>query len=127
MSDLNDLSRADLVQAAKVAGVKASGRNEEIIERIEAKRAEGPASSSVDGARQEGGSDTEPNGSDATLTADAAETAPDPVAESGDVLPIRRETDAAWWCPHCDNSQTQTLQECGGCGAVRDGDMVVVA
>ena len=36
--------------------------------------------------------------------------------------PITRQTTMAWWCPFCDHSQTTLLTECGGCGAVRDGD-----
>jgi len=134
MSDLSELSRADLVQVAKDEGVKASGRSEDIIERIEAKRAEGPASSSVDGASDapEGAAPTvvintvdptDPELLRAIGEAATAERAP--AAQIGDALPIRRETDAAWWCPICDNSQTHTLQECGGCGAGRDGDEVV--
>lgn len=39
-----------------------------------------------------------------------------------DTKPIARQTAMAWWCPFCDHSQTTLLAECGGCGAVRDGD-----
>jgi hypothetical protein len=41
--------------------------------------------------------------------------------------PINRQTVNAWWCPFCDHSQTTLLAECGGCGAVRDGDTVTKA
>jgi hypothetical protein len=37
---------------------------------------------------------------------------------------IKRQTEMAWWCPLCDNSQTTLQPECGNCGAVRDGDHV---
>jgi len=37
---------------------------------------------------------------------------------------IKRENEDAWWCPRCDHSQTQLIDTCGGCGAVRDGDRV---
>lgn len=145
MSDLRELSRADLVQVAKDEDVKASGRNEEIIERIVAKRAAAPASSSVDGTSVQ--SDAAPHPGDAdgaepitppsaaqpveAVEAEASDLEPaQPIVEdvpptAGDELPICRETDAAWWCPICDNSQTHSLQECGGCGAARDGAVVI--
>ena len=43
-------------------------------------------------------------------------------ARSSTGAPIARQTTMAWWCPFCDHSQTTLLAECGGCGAVRDGD-----
>lgn len=121
MSDLTDLSRADLVQTAKAEGVKASGTSEEIVARIQAKRAEAPAPASVDGANPmpgESPSLDDPAETFARLTEAAAR-------KRGDALPITRRNDIGWWCPSCDNSQVHALTECAGCGARRDGDEVV--
>jgi uncharacterized protein (UPF0305 family) len=37
---------------------------------------------------------------------------------------IERQDRLAWWCPICDNANTQSTSTCGGCAAERDGDNV---
>jgi len=40
-------------------------------------------------------------------------------------LPIVRETEVAWWCPHCDHSMQHGLSTCASCKAERVGDEAV--
>lgn len=46
--------------------------------------------------------------------------------DRGDRVPIHRTNALGhWWCPVCDHSATGLVNECRGCGAVRDGDEVI--
>lgn len=48
--------------------------------------------------------------------------------DAGDRVAIARTNGkGAWWCPVCDHSNHSLLRECGGCGAVKDGDEVKVS
>jgi hypothetical protein len=46
--------------------------------------------------------------------------------DSGDRVAVTRVNGkGAWWCPVCDHSNHSLMRECGGCGAVHEGDEVV--
>ena len=132
MSNLEDLPRAELVQRAKRAGVKASGKNDELIAAIRqveaatvAAEGEGsvPAEADAKTDLAEQVADAEARAAEAEADAKAAAKA-QKAFESGKGLPIVRQDDFTWWCPVDDFSQPQGHESCGRCGALRHGDHV---
>lgn len=95
---------------------------------LDAKRAEleaTPPEDTGDDSKDRANGADEGNGESGQETPPAP---PEPKAKGGERVAITRTSSAtgAWWCPVCDHSQTKLIGECKGCGAVRDGDEVVV-
>lgn len=53
----------------------------------------------------------------------AADEKPKPT-KGGTKIERINETTGTWWCPVCDHANGDTVKDCGGCRATRDGDKV---
>jgi hypothetical protein len=106
VSDLEELTVAELREMAREQGIPVTGLNKaDLIDALGAGQGDG---TSAKAEEPQDGSATE-------IAADIP---------SDNLIPIERRMSGRWWCPVCGHDQLTEVRTCEQCGAVRVGTSV---